>query len=72
MDVAFIEAKIGEIITELEKEVMEVVSDQSLDKKQTNLRMKPLKSTKQILINAVESIKMVEEMSKKEMEDAAH
>ncbi|MDD2451623.1 MAG: hypothetical protein PHU67_06885 [Sulfurovum sp.] len=70
MDVAFIEAKIGEIVTELEKEVMEVVSDQSLDKKQTNLRMKPLKSTKQILINAVESIKMVEEVSRKEREGA--
>lgn len=71
MEVSFIEAKIGEIITELEKEVMEVISDQALDKKQTNLRMKPLKSTKQILSNAVESIKMVEEMSKKEMEDAS-
>jgi hypothetical protein len=70
MDVAFIEAKIGEIISELEKEVLEVVSDQSLDKKQTNLRMKPLKSTKQILINAVESIKMVEEVSRKEREGA--
>jgi len=70
MDVSFIEAKIGEIITELEKEVMEVISDQTLDKKQTNLRMKPLKSTKQILTNAIESIKMVEELSKKEMEDA--
>ncbi|HEO98392.1 MAG TPA: hypothetical protein ENO02_03725 [Epsilonproteobacteria bacterium] len=70
MDVAFIEAKIGEIITELEKEVMEVVSDQSLDKKQTNLRMKPLKSTKQILLNAIESIKMVEEVSRKEREGA--
>ena len=69
MDVAFIEAKIGEIITELEKEVMEVISDQTLDKKQTNLRMKPLKSTKQILTNAIESIKMVEEISKKEMEE---
>jgi uncharacterized protein YnzC (UPF0291/DUF896 family) len=72
MEISFIEAKINEIISELEKEVMEVISDQSLDKKQTNLRMKPLKSTKQILLNAVESIKMVEEMSKKEMEDAAH
>jgi hypothetical protein len=71
MDVSFIESKIGEIIAELEKEVMEVISDQSLDKKQTNLRMKPLKSTKQILTNAIESIKMVEEVSKKEMEDAA-
>ncbi|MBD3790950.1 MAG: hypothetical protein IE918_02175 [Campylobacterales bacterium] len=71
MDVAFIESKIGEIITELEKEVMEVVSDQALDKKQTNLRMKPLKSTKQILLNAIESIKMVEEVSRKEREDAS-
>lgn len=71
MDVTFIESKINEIIAELEKEVMEVISDQSLDKKQTNLRMKPLKSTKQILSNAVESIKMVEEVSTKEMEDAA-
>lgn len=70
MDVSFIEAKIGEIISELEKEVMEVVSDQVLDKKQTNLRMKPLKSTKQILLNAVESIKMVEEVSRKEREGA--
>ena len=71
MDVAFIESKIGEIITELEKEVMEVVSDQTLDKKETNLRMKPLKSTKQILLNAIESIKMVEEVSRKEREDAS-
>ena len=69
MDVTFIESKINGIIAELEKEVMEVISDQSLDKKQTNLRMKPLKSTKQILVNAVESIKMVEEVSKKEMEE---
>lgn len=71
MEIAFIESKINEIITELEKEVMEVVSDESLDRKQTNLRMKPLKSTKQILLNAIESIKMVEEVSKKEREDAA-
>ncbi|MGC9351211.1 MAG: hypothetical protein ACP5D3_04420 [Sulfurovum sp.] len=71
MDVSFVESKINEIIAELEKEVMEVISDQSLDKKQTNLRMKPLKSTKQILNNAIESIKMVEEVSKKEMDDAA-
>lgn len=71
MDVTFIESKINEIIAELEKEVMEVISDESLDKKQTNLRMKPLKSTKQILLNAVESIQMVEEVNKKEIEDAA-
>lgn len=69
MDINFIESKIAEIIKELEKEVMEVIGDESLDKKQTNLRMKPLKSTKQILLNAIESIKMVQEVSKKEMEE---
>jgi hypothetical protein len=46
MNVAFIEKKLQEIYAELEKEVMEVLMDESLDKKQTNLRMKPLTSTK--------------------------
>ena len=68
MDVEFIEAKIQEIIKSLEKEVMEVVSDESLDKKETNLRMKPLASTKRILTNALESIKMVERINKEERE----
>ncbi|HIO95574.1 MAG TPA: hypothetical protein EYG67_02020 [Campylobacterales bacterium] len=68
MDVAFIEKKLQEIYAELEVEVMEVLMDESLDKKQTNLRMKPLKSTKQILKNALDSIKMVEKLSKEEME----
>ena len=66
MDVAFIEGKLGEIFVELEKEVMEILQDQSLDKKHTNLRMKPLSSTKQILVNALESIKMVDKLSKEE------
>ena len=66
MDVAFIESKLGEIFDELEKEVMEILSDQSLDKKHTNLRMKPLSSTKQILTNALESIRMVETLSQEE------
>jgi hypothetical protein len=34
--------------------------DESLDKKETNLKMKPLSSTKKILDNALDSIKMVE------------
>ncbi len=66
MDIKFIEDKFNEIFVELEKEVMEIISNQSLDKKNTNLSMKPLSSTKQILQNALESIKMVDEMSKKE------
>jgi len=67
MKVEMIESKIGEIIKELEAEVMEILTDQTLDKKQTNLRMKPLTSTKKILTNALESIKMVERISKEEM-----
>ena len=63
MDVEFIENKLDEIFLELEREVMEILSDQSLDKKHTNLRMKPISSTKQILVNALESIKMVSSLS---------
>ena len=68
MNVEFIESKLQEIYAELEKEVMEVLMDESFDKKQTNLRMKPLKSTKQILANALESIKMVDKIAKEDLE----
>ena len=68
MDIEFIDSKLQEIYKELEKEVMEVLMDESLDKKQTNLRMKPLTSTKKILQNALESIKMVDKLSKEEIE----
>jgi len=68
MNIDFIETKLQEIYTELEKEVMEVLMDESLDKKQTNLRMKPLTSTKKILQNALESIKMVDKLGKEELE----
>jgi len=67
MNVAFIEKKLQEIYAELEKEVMEVLMDESLDKKQTNLRMKPLTSTKKILQNALDSIKMVDKIGKEEL-----
>lgn len=68
MNVEFIENKMNEIIKELEIEVMSVLMDESLDKKQTNLRMKPLTSTKKILNNALESIKMVDKLAKEELE----
>jgi uncharacterized protein YnzC (UPF0291/DUF896 family) len=67
MNVEFIENKINEIIKELEAEVMTVLMDESLDKKQTNLHMKPLTSTKKILTNALESIKMVDKLGKEEL-----
>ncbi len=64
MNIEMIESKIGEIVAELEREAMEVIGDEKLDKKQTNLRMKPLTSTKQILLNAIDSIKMVDRLSR--------
>ena len=66
MNIELIEEKFDEIFRELEKEVMEILMDQSLDKKNTNLRMKPLTSTKQILGNAIESIRMVHRLAEDE------
>jgi len=68
MNIEFIESKLNEIVKELEIEVMDVLMDESLDKKQTNLHMKPLTSTKQILTNALDSIKMVDKLGREELE----
>ena len=68
MNVEFIEQKLQEIYAELEKEVMEVLMNESFDRKQTNLRMQPLKSTKKILENALDSIKMVDKLAKENLE----
>ncbi len=68
MDIVFIEAKLTEISKELEKEVMSVLMDERLDKKQTNLHMKPLTSTKKILTNALDSIKMVDKLGREALE----
>jgi hypothetical protein len=68
MNIDFIEEKISEIIKELEKEVMTVLMDESLGKGDTNLRMKPLSSTKKILENALDSIKMVDKLNKEDLE----
>lgn len=67
MNVAMIEDKLKEIYAELEKEVMEILMDESLDRKHTNLHMQPIKSTKQILENALDSIKMVDKRAKEEL-----
>ena len=68
MNIEFIEEKISDIIKELEKEVMTVLMDESLGKGDTNLRMKPLSSTKKILENALDSIKMVDTLNKEDLE----
>ncbi len=67
MNIVYIETKINEILAELEKEAMYYVLNESLDKKATNLQMKPIVSTKQILLNALESIKMVEKIAQEEI-----
>jgi uncharacterized protein YnzC (UPF0291/DUF896 family) len=67
VNIKFIEEKFEEIYQELEKEVMQVLMDESLDKKQTNLRMKPLTSTKKILQNALDSIKMVDKIANEDI-----
>ena len=67
MNIKFIEQKFEEIFSELEKEVMDILNNQSLDKKQTNLRLKPLTSTKKILLNALDSIKMVDKLAKEDI-----
>ena len=67
MNIENIEQKLNEIFQDLEKEVMEILSDQTLDKRDTNLRMRPLTSTKQILTNALESIKMVDKLAKEDI-----
>ncbi len=63
-----IEKNINEIIGSLEQEVMALVTDESIDKQMTNIHMKPLASTKKILLNALESIKMVDRLHKEELE----
>ncbi len=63
-----IEKNINEIVDSLEQEVMALVMDESIDKQMTNIHMKPLASTKKILLNALESIKMVDRLHKEELE----
>lgn len=68
MDMQLIENNIQEIIDSLEKEVMALVTDETIDKQMTNIHMKPLASTKKILLNALESIVMVDRLYKEELE----
>jgi len=69
VNIEFIEKKFDEIYKELEKEVLEILQDESLDKKQTNLRVKPLSSTKKILQNALDSIRMVQKISNEDIKN---
>ncbi len=66
MDIKFIENKFEEILNELEKEVFKILNDTSLDKKRTNIKMKELVAIKQILINALDSIKLSHKIAQEE------
>ena len=68
MNIELIENNINDIIKDLEKEVMSVLMDESLGKGDTNLRMEPLTATKKILLNAVDSIKMVDRLNKEKLD----
>ncbi len=68
MNIKFIEEKFEEIYKELEKDVMKILNDQSMDRKETNLRVKPYSATKQILKNALDSIKLANKIAKENLE----
>ncbi len=52
-----------ELLKELEEEFMAILANPKLDKKQKNLRTKPLVTKKQILLNTLESLQMVDKNS---------
>ncbi len=49
-----------ELLKELEEEFMRIVANPKLDKKRKNILTKPLVTKKQILLNTLESLEMVE------------
>ncbi len=52
-----------ELLKQLEEEFMAILADPKMDKKQKNLRTKPLVTKKQILLNTLESLQMVDKNS---------
>ncbi len=52
-----------ELLKLLEEEFMRIIADPKLDKKQKNLRTKPLVTKKQILLNTLESLQLVDRSS---------
>jgi len=63
-----IENRIDEILQALEDEVLRIVGDERIDKQMTNIHLKPLVSTKKILLNARDSIRMVDKLYKEDLE----
>jgi len=59
---------IKELIKDLEKEFMAIIANPKLDKHRKNLRTKSLVTKKQILMNALESLEMVDQRLKEDEE----
>jgi len=57
---------IKELVKDLEKEFMAIIADPKLDKHQKNIRTKSLVTKKQILMNALESLEMVDRVREDE------
>ncbi|WP_201353094.1 hypothetical protein [Hydrogenimonas urashimensis] len=65
-----IKACLNEYIKELENEVMKIVSNPRTDKKTKNLAMKPLTSKKQIILNTIDALDLVDRVHAEEMAKA--
>jgi len=57
------EACMQRLIKGLEEEFMRIIADPKLDKKEKNLRTKPLVTKKQILLNTLDALKLVQRSS---------
>ncbi|WP_041354031.1 hypothetical protein [Nitratiruptor sp. SB155-2] len=55
-----------ELLKDLENEFMQIIANPKLDKKQKNLKTKPLVTKKQILINTLEALELVDRSSHEE------
>lgn len=54
------------LLVALEKEFMEVLANPKLDKKAKNLRTKPLVTKKQILLNTLDALRLVDRSGNEE------
>ncbi len=55
----------NELLKDLENEFMKILSNPKLDKKQKNLLTKPLVTKKQILLNTLDALNLVDKESEK-------
>ncbi|WP_456451715.1 hypothetical protein [Hydrogenimonas sp.] len=61
-----IKACLNDYIKELENEVMRILSNPKTDKRTKNLAMKPLTSKKQIILNTIDALEMVDRVAEEE------